>query len=264
MKTAEEIHSDMISRFENKINDKIQAGSAIDLFATAIAQEYEELYAEIERNRTPHVWTYLEGEYIDKAALGLNLPRKNNESDNTYKYRLSRWGLINEASNTTAIETRLFNMEHASYAEFVPKTRGAGTGTVYVIPRHYNTESIENSLAEAKTKIQDIVSPSLHIEYVIPEVKSVRLQISLRAPNIDLPLLKSNLESEILEYVNNIAPNDYLDLGEINRIGINTAGVKYFNVLGLYINDEIAIGNKILQDLDTKLLFDEIMWIDED
>ena len=264
MKTKNEVHEEIIERFEEKIQDEIQSGSAIDLFSSAMAEEFAELYQEIENNKTPHVWTYLEGEYIDKAATGLNLPREVDESDDTYKYRFSKWVLSNEASNLTAIQTKLLNMIYASYAEYIPRTRGVGTATVYVIPKHYTKDYIENSLAEAKEKISSVVTPGLYIEYLTPEVKAVRLQISMSASNADISLLKTNLENEIMEYINAIAPNSFLEVGTINRMGINTQGVNYFNVVGVYINDEITSDTSILQNLETKLLFDEIVWIIED
>lgn len=264
MRTKDEIHESIITNFEKEINDDIQKGSAIDLFSSAIAKEYEELYEELEKSRTPHVWTYLEGEYIDKAASGLNLVRANGETDETFKYRFSKWVLQNEASNNSAIEVALLNLTYASYAEFVPYTKGAGTGTVYVIPLHYEKEIIENALTEAKDAIKNVISPGVYVEYLTPEVLAVKFQIMMKVSGLDTALLKTELEDSILEYVNNIAPNDYLEVGEVNKIGMNIPGVNYFNVTGLYLNDEIVSDTRILQNLETKMLFDEIVWIIED
>ena len=264
MKTETQIHNDIINRFEESVQDSVARNSAIDLFTAALAQEYSELYEEIENNKTPHVWTKLEGVFLDMAGAGLNCPRQLNESDATYKYRLLNWVASLEKSNTTAIDTSILNLEYGSYAKYVPFTRGAGTGTLYIIPKHYNEETIVAAVEEIQKRIQDVIDPGTYIEYIIPTIIGVRLQSNMEVDNSDVNLLRSNLEETIMEYINNIPPNDFLEIGKINKIGINEPGVKYFNVLGLYLNDLATTQTSILQGIETKMLYDEIIWIGDE
>ena len=63
----------------------IAPGSVIDLYNTATSKVYEDLYLEIENNKTPHIWSNLEGEKLDDTGIWVNLPRKDGENDNNYK-----------------------------------------------------------------------------------------------------------------------------------------------------------------------------------
>ena len=143
-KSAEKIYEDIGARFEASSGEAI--GSVLDMFSMAVARADEEIYDEIERNKTPHIWTSLEGDTLDATGLWVNCPRDIGENDASYKYRLMKWTLRNETGNETAIKVRLLNPEHAANIEFISLTNGCGTGTCYVLPRHYTEENISASL----------------------------------------------------------------------------------------------------------------------
>lgn len=264
MKTAQEIHDDIKSRFEERIQDTIQDNSAADLFICAMAEEFSREYKEIDDNKTPHVWTALSGDTLDKAGVGVNLPREEGESDASYKYRILSWLLIAESSNTSAINAALLNPKKASNIDYVPYIKGAGTGACYVIPKEYEEESITAALEEAADIMSKVASPTLHIEYIVPELRAVRLQILMKTDNGDDSLIKRNLEEDIREYINTIPPKEVLEVGYINKMGINTDDVTYFNVIGMMINGISTSTLDVLQEVDTKFIFDEIVWESEE
>lgn len=264
LRTKEDIHDEIMDRFQNRAKELIEEGSMIDLYTTILAEIGEEIYYEIDRNRTPHIWSSLEGTQLDDTGVMLNIPRKEGESDQTYRYRLMNWTLSNESANTTAISDALLNPIYASNIEFRPKVHGCGTGVCYVIPREYTNEYIHNSLVEAKMIVEKIASPGLYVEYIIPRVIGVKLQIYIRSENGDLPTIKSELESKILEYINNLAPYEYLQVGQINKIGILEDMVDYFNVLSVILDGATTSSLSIKQGIDTKLLYDEIIWVGDE
>lgn len=258
-KTYAEIYEDINKRFEDKTGES--AGSVIDMFSMAIAQTDEEIYQEIEKNKTPHVWTYLTGMTLDATGMWVNCPRDVGENDSSYRYRLMKWMLRNEACNNTAIRVALLNPVHASNIEFISMTNGCGTGTCYVLPQKYTEENIKASLEEARIRISKIASPTIYIDYIIPEVKSIAFEIYVKTSNGDENLIKDQLANKIREYVNTIAPKEYLEIGRINKIGTNTNQVEYFNVLSLIVNGAQVNKIKILQEIETKFIFDNITWI---
>ena len=260
MKTAEQVRNDIIERFENRIQDSIEDGSLIDIYTTVIGEEGEALYNEIDRNRTPHIWSSLEGQQLDDTGIMLNLPRKTGESDANYRYRLMNWVLTNEASNLTAINDALLLPTYASNIEFRPKVYGCGTAVCYVIPKEYTSDYITNSLIEAKNIVEGIATPGLYVEYIVPQVQGVKLQVYMVSEDGDIDAIHSNIENKVLEYINNIPPKAYMQVGQINRIGILEPKVDYFNVLSVIIDDEVISDTSVLQNIDTKLLFDEIIW----
>lgn len=258
-KTYAEIYEDINKRFEEKTGET--AGSVIDMFSMAVSQADEEIYQEIEKNKTPHVWTYLTGATLDATGLWVNCPRDVGENDSSYRYRLMQWMLKNEACNDTAIKVALLNPVHASNIEFVSLTNGCGTGTCYVLPRKYTEENIKASLEEARSRMSKIASPTTYIDYIIPEIKSVSFEIYLKTSGGDEKLIKENLTRNVKEYVNTIAPKEYLEVGKINRMGANMSQVEYFSVLSLIVNGEQLNKIKILQEIETKFIFDNIVWM---
>ena len=264
MKTQEQIKNDIITRFEDRVENIVEQGSMIDIYSTVISEVGEDIYNEIERNRTPHIYSSLEGKQLDDEGTMLNLPRKDGEDDNNYKYRLMNWTLSNEASNETAINDALLEPTYASNIEFRPKVYGCGTGICYVIPKQYTDEYITNSLIEAKEIVERVASPGLYVEYIVPNIAGVRLQIYIKTDNGDIETIKSNIQSNIIEYINNIPPYGYIQVGQINRIGLSESNVEYFNVMGVFINGELNNNIAIYQDIDTKYLFDTIIWNGDD
>lgn len=261
-KKAAEIQQEINSRFEKRIKDRIAPGSVIDMYSATISENFEEVYDTIEKNKTPHIWSNLEGEQLDWTGAWVNLPRAVGESDTNYRYRLSHWTKSNEAANTTAIQNATLSPQYASNIDYQPFTHGSGTGTCYIIPKEYTAETINAALNEAVEAMKKVSSPSTYIEYIIPAIKSVRLEIYIESSSGDLSLIKQNLETKISSYINAIAPRDYLSIGEINKMGQNESFVDYFAVAGLLIDNEATTATRVLQGIDTKMLFDEIIWID--
>lgn len=263
MITAEESYASLLNSFKKKTGHVVQIGSAIDMFFSAVADGFGTAHQTIENNKNPHIYTSLTGSDLDDVGIFVNCPREVNETDATYLYRLMHWVLRTETSNNTAIDDTLYNLTNASYAKFIAKTKGCGTGTVYIIPNSYNDDTISAAIAEVKTKVEAVKDAGIYIEYVVPNVRGVTLYIAMTTTNGDLTQLKFTLSTKIADYVNSIAPGDYLKIGTINKMGCNEINVDYFCVASLVIDGEEIEDTQVLQELKTKFLFDRILWIEE-
>jgi hypothetical protein len=106
-----------------------------------------------------------------------------------------------------------------------------------------------------------VINPSSRVEFKVPDPRRVRLVVYLDVvEGTDVALLKANLIKNIKEYINGIKPGDKLYLGQINKIGLAPKEVEYFNVVQVYINEDEATDFEILQVVEAKFLFDEIIW----
>ena len=261
IKDSTEIFEEIKSRFEERIGDTVAEGSALDIFASSISEQLKDNYDEIEKSRNPHIWTSLYGDNLDATGTWVNLPREERETDDNYRYRLMNWTLRNEACNLTAINDTLLNMTYASDAEYYPRTHGAGTGTVYVIPVDYSNNTIEMALREAQERMKKVSSPESYVEYIVPTKIPVDLSIYISSSG-DIDAIKQELEPKIKTYINAIPPKEYLKIGEINAIGINTSGVDYFNVVVCKINNVYTNSVRILQEINTKMILNNITWME--
>ena len=265
MRTASEILQDLKNRFEKRVQNTIAPGSVLDFYNTSVSEALGDVYKEIEANKNPHLWSKLYGKQLDDMATMLNLPRKANEDDLSYRYRLMNWILANEASNETAISDALLYPTYASNIEFKSCTNGCGTATCYVIPRDYSLDTIDKALKEASDVVKRVADPTTYVEYIVPTIRGVRLQIFISvSEDADIEIIKENIRLEIMEYINTIPPREYLEVGKLNKIGIKQPNVDYFNVLSMTINDEVVDSIKVVQALDSKFIFDEIIWTEGD
>lgn len=264
MRVFKDIKNDIFNRISNITGKSIRETSSIGIITSAVAEEMSTAYKEIENAKDPHIYTNLDTDGLNATGVFVNVPREDDETDSNYLYRIMNWTYMKESSNETAINDSLLNLKYSSNAQFINNTRGAGTGTVYVIPLSYDEETIANALEEAKIAIKQSSSPLSYIDFIIPTIKTVELMINIQTTIGDINLLKTTASDLIKEYVNTIAPSEYLKLGDVNRIGQQMNAVDYFVVTGLYINGVATTSTKVMQDIDTKLLFNGIMWEDEE
>lgn len=260
MKTSTEVYVSLKSNLETRLNDKIQVGSVIDIYNKVVSDECGSMYQYIENNKNPYLFTNTYGEDLDSLGYWVGISRLEDESDEHYKYRLKDWVLSSEASNTKALENALLeNMEYANDVQYIPYTHGSGTGTCYVIPKEYEEDVISNALEEAYNLMRTKVSPSLYIEYLVPTIRGIALNCFISTTGDD-NTIKNTVAAKIKDYINGIAPGDYLQIGQIIKIGINEPGVEYFNVISYTLDNQNTTDTKIIQELETKFLFDSIIW----
>ena len=78
-----------------------------------------------------------------------------------------------------------------------------------------------------------------------------------------MALLQKNITANIKTYINSIKPGEFLQVGNLNKIGITEQNVDYFNVVSLIIDNEEVKDIAVIQEIDTKMLFQSIEWLTE-
>lgn len=260
MKTFSQLYDGLKKKFFDKSKLDIEPGTAIDFYMLSSSEALYEAHQEIEANKNPHIFTKLSGEDLDNTGYGFNCPRTTNESDDSYKYRLMNWTQKNEASNSKAIQLALMNMQYASYVTYTPLTEGVGTATAYIIPKAYDDVTIENAIAETESRLKNVCSPGSYINYVIPKSLPVKIVAYINVDSSDATTIKENIEKKVTKYINDIPVGGFLEIGEINKIGVNESGVNYFNTVQLYVDNNVTAALSVLQKIESKFVFDNIIW----
>lgn len=259
MKTIDSIYKSIKESFYKRTKLEIAEGSVIDNYTNSVSAGIMEAFDEIEKNKNPHIFTKLTGSDIDSMGILVGCARRPEEDDKTYLYRMVNWNTSNQASNSTAIETALTTLKYASNVTYVPFTQGVGTASAYIIPKKLDEETKKLALEEVEERLSTVVSKSSYIEYTIPTMLPIRLVIYMSVDK-DVDNVKENLRRKIQDYINNIAPGDKLEIGQINKIGINEPNVSYFSVSQIYINGDEHQEISAIQKLEEKFLYDEIVW----
>ena len=235
--------------------------SVIDMIIKAISDSIEAIYETIEKNKKPYLFTQQKGEELDDTGYFLDCPREENESDENYLYRLSNWIQRNASSNRQSIEDVGRILLYSSAANYIPYTHGIGTATIYLIPTEYSESAKTKAIKEAKEKFSKVISPSSIVYFEIAEPAFIKLVVYLDIKEgYDAETIKMQIKKVVEEYINSIAPGKMLQLGEINKLGLNINGVEYFNVVQMYNNEEEVADFEILQTLVAKFLLEEIIY----
>ena len=233
------------------------------MFIKATVDMIHNIYKVIEENKEPYLFTKQTGDKLDSTGAFFNIARLDGESDENYKFRIFNWNLSNMSSNTTAINNACKTLNHSKAANYVPYTKGIGTGTIYLIPKEYDKENIDLAINEAVEKVSTVICPSSRVEFTVPTPINVKLVAYLDVKeNSDVETIKRNIETNIKNYINSIVPGDKLYLGEINNKGLDEEGVQYFNVVQIYLNDKEETDFEILQTIEAKFLYDQLIWWD--
>jgi hypothetical protein len=259
MKFIEDIYNSIINKFKKKTNLDIYKGSVMDKYTVSISDALQDVYQEIEDNKNPHIYTKLSGSDIDSMGLLVGCPRRENEDDSSYLYRMVNWNTSHQCGNTTAIETALMNLSYASIAKYVPYTQGVATATVYVIPKSLDDNTIKLAINEVEDRLKDVVSSTTYINIIIPDILKITVNCYLSVYK-DLENVKNNIAEKFKDYINNIPTGDYLEVGQLNKIGTNESNVNYFSISTVLINEEELYDLKVIQTIDKKFVFDNIIW----
>lgn len=261
MKKFDDIYKDLKEDFKKSTKIGIAKGSVIDMLLKSVSSMLAIAHKEIEDNKKPYLFTQQKGDELDSTGYFLQCPRLVDETDDNYKYRLMRWVQRNAANNLTAINEAIKLLTFSSSATYVPYTYGVGTGTVYLIPYKYEEDYIKNAIKEAEEIIGAVIAPSSIVDYCVPKPVKVKLVSYLDiAKGKDMNYIKKTITDKVKEYINNLAPGSKLMLGQINNMGLNVDGVEYFNIIQVYLDDKESTAYEILQDVSTKMLFEEIIW----
>lgn len=261
MKDIKTIHSNITSTFTGLSGLVIEPNTVIDDYIYAASDGIHQAHIEIENAKNPYLYSKISGENLDDLGLMVNCAREPNESDDSYLHRLINWMTSNETSNEPCIEDALINLDYASYAQFYPYTFGVGTGSIYIIPNDYSEASQQNAINEVMSKVEPIKSAGSYIEYIIAPQKHVSIAAHIELDDTsDSNLIMNTIQEKIITYVNSIPVGNYLELGEINKIGMNENGVNYFVILQMYIDENPVNETRYLQSVFYKYTFDRLIY----
>ena len=261
IKSFLEIYNSIKDKFFKKTNLDIEKGTVIDMFISSVSSEIEEAHQTIEDNKKPYLFTNQSGDELDSTGYFVSCPRYDNESDSNYFYRMKNWMANNATCNATSISNACKKLKYSKASNYVPYTKGVGTGTIYLIPLSYEDRDKELCINEAKEEVSKVINPSSIIEIKIPDPKYVRLVAYIDiSDGADELIVKSDIIKDVEEYINSIPPGDKLYLGRINKIGLSYKEVEYFNIVQIYIDDDESTDFEILQTVEAKFIFNDIIW----
>jgi uncharacterized phage protein gp47/JayE len=163
---------------------------------------------------------------------------KDVESDEEYRYRLSRAMTSRYGSNLAAIEVAAVSNPGVARAELLQYARGAGTFDVLLIPQgnRVTLSTKENT----RRAIEQVAAYGVSFEVREPEYVPIRVSLQLifnsNVAEAERISLRAQVQSSILRYIASIPLGGELVINQIRAASLITSSIKDIKILELYIN----------------------------
>lgn len=160
------------------------------------------------------------------------------ESDEEYRFRLSRALTSKYGSNTTAIELAAITSPGVSQVNLLEYARGAGTFDVLLIPQGNKiTESIKDA---ARNSISQVAAYGVSFEVREPEyvLFKVTLQLIFNSSvgEAEKERLRAQVQTSLLAYIAEIPLGGELIINQLRAASLISPSIKDIKILELYIN----------------------------
>lgn len=160
------------------------------------------------------------------------------ESDEEYRFRLSKALTSRYGSNTTAVEVAAISTPGVSRVNLLEYARGAGTFDVLLIPQGNRiTESIKNA---TKNAISLVAAYGVSFEVREPEYIPLKLTLQLifnsSVSEAEKSRLREQVQSSLLAYIADIPLGGELIINQLRAVSLISPSIKDIKILELYIN----------------------------
>lgn len=234
-------------------------GSIVRLFTDLINGNISEFYEELEDKHSQVFLTTATDRNLDNIGLLLNCKRLSNETDNSYRKRISNQVMYLTAANETSIRLAILNIDNVKDVIMRKFTNGPGSFTVIPICDDYSesmigtVESVVNSMSSYGEKV--IVRP--------PTEKLVKLNISLilntALNDSERNELRVYVSKQISNYINSIRAGGSIIINELTNIIMNSS-----DKIANYNCNNIRINNKEVLFINQSSRWDEKFRISRD
>lgn len=214
-------------------------GGIARLLLAIINANIAEFYDVLETNMVNAFVSTASGEYLDRLGELVNCKRLPGETDDNYRYRITRQVTAAEAANETAIRLAALSVPGVKDVLLRPYTYGPGSGSLYVVTDETNVEIVKKKVQEAVDKVKAWGSKIVvEIPALIPVEMKVKLIFDDRINEADKELVRQTAEVKLKDYINSRSIGEPLIINEIRELIMSSSQYIYdIEVLYFAVND---------------------------
>lgn len=184
---------------------------------------------------------------------------KDIESDDEYRYRLSRAMTSRYGSNLAAIEVAAISNPSISRAEVLQYSRGAGTFDVLLIPQ--GNRVTESAKENTRRAIEQVAAYGISFNIREPEYVPIKITVQLVFQSSITDAEKINLRNEvqgnILKYISSIPLGGELIINQLRSVCLLNNKIKDIKILELFIDCKPRTLRNVTLDEDELFIPDE-------
>lgn len=172
-------------------------GSITKLLLNIINENLAEFYETLKINHLQSFISTSTGEFLEAIAVIVNCYRLVDETDEDFRFRITKQILTTATANETAI--KLAALSVIGVQDVVLKNYSYGAGSFSLLIITDNAIADEILLLKVKTIISEVVGYGIKYEIINPIINTIKIQIKL--------LLKEYLSDGTKEDINNTVNN---------------------------------------------------------
>jgi len=177
-KTYDELIAEMTSYLaENTSINYFGEGSIAKAIVAANCRSIANYYDTFEYNLSMAFVSTAQGRFLDLIGQLLDCPRRANESDENYRYRIIHQVYIIPGSNEKAIRDKCMQVDNVRKVMIRPHVKGAGSFSIYVDVIDYKLR--EQTLQAVRNVVNNYMALGIAGEVVLPRYVPLHFNVTL-------------------------------------------------------------------------------------
>lgn len=219
-------------------------GSIAKLFMNIVNKHIGDLYDTLTINHLRAFVTTSDGDALDAIGTLLQCFRFNGESDDNYRYRITKQCLVLATSNETAIRLTALTVEGVKDIVLKPYSMGAGSFSVIVLSDEDVTSS--GILEEVRQRLLNVHGYGIRYNVVSPTLTYVsikqRIFLNERLSDAEKQEIRYDVQLALIDYLSNLKVGEDIILDKITQVIMNVSDdiIQEAN-MGFWINGEKAL-----------------------
>ena len=184
-------------------------GSVAKLFLNIVNKYIAQFYDTLTVNHLRAFVTTADGEALDAIGELLQCERIDEETDDNYRYRITRQCLTLATSNETAVRLAVLTTEGVEDCIVKELAMGSGSFAVIVLTNEDDTEGLCNQITQ---KLQDVHAYGVRFTVEVPRVTRIKI-----THKISISDMLSDAEKQEIRYAVQLALSQYFNTLKIGE-----------------------------------------------
>ena len=242
-KTFDELQEESLKEL-TAIGFNNSPGTIARLFLSIINKNISTLYKVLTVNHLRAFLSTSDGAALDAIGLLFQCKRKNNETDNDYRYRISQQCLILATSNETAVRLAALTTDGVYDVKLKKYAMGTGTFTVIVILENNVDKTVV--LQNITNNINDTVGYGIRFKVVTPTLTYVKFKYKLylkdNVSDADAQTIRYDVQTALADYINKLDVGEDIIIDKLTQVIMNVSdNIISIQCLEYWINNQKAL-----------------------
>lgn len=219
-------------------------GAIARLFLSVINSRVAAAYRALTVNHIRAFLSTSDGDALDAIGFLLNCYR-NGDTDEKFKYRISKQCLVLASSNETAVRLAAYSVDGVNDAFIKPYAMGAGTFAVMIVVNN-DVEDTETILENVRGVLAETCAYGIKFIVQVPTLNRIKLGYALYIKDMvsdsDKQTIRYGVRDALADYIANLAVGEPLMIDQLTQEIMNVSDdiVSHQNTM-FYINENKAL-----------------------